>query len=251
MKTTLFRSGLVIFCVLLFAPMGLSDTIKLKNGSIIKGKVTTYNDREFTVYLDLGSSSRRSSSRMVIAVEDVESILFDIIEPTNAAAPLPAESGERLATKESPEREPSPIVPTTQPNLSNTPGSTKPGTTGETTLFDKAVLVVAAADWTSTEIRVKKGQRISISATGQIDLGSNRVAGPSGIPWSDPKRLILTSPTGSLIAVIGDDNDDFIHIGSQSEFVAERDGVLFLSVNEGNLKDNNGSFSAKVKVMGK
>jgi len=45
-------------------------------------------------------------------------------------------------------------------------------------------------------------------------------------------------PTGSLIGVIGDDNDDFLLIGTRRDFVAQRDGVLFLGVNEGNLADN-------------
>jgi hypothetical protein len=246
MKTLLFRFGLVSSCLLLCSALVFPDTIKLKNGSIIKGKVTTYNDREFTIYLDLGSSNKRSTSRMVIAVEDVESITFDTSEPALATTPAPAESGERLIARDLSAKEPPLNSP---PAYTNTPA--KSSTAGETALFDKSVLVAAAADWTSTEIRVKKGQRISISATGQVDLGSNRVASPNGIQLSDPKRLILTSPTGALIAVIGDDNDEFIHIGSQAEFVAERDGILFLSVNEGNLKDNNGSFSAKVKVMGK
>jgi hypothetical protein len=37
-------------------------------------------------------------------------------------------------------------------------------------------------------------------------------------------------PTGGLIAVIGDDNDDFIFIGKGHDFVAQRDGVLFLGI---------------------
>lgn len=250
MKTSLFRSCLWIGCILLFGTVAFSDTIKLKNGSVIKGKVTTYNDREFTVMLDLGSASKRSSSRMVIAIEDIDSIQFDTNDTVTAVTAPSTESGERLITKEPMRKEPPPQT-TTQPSFSNAPAPAKPNGTGDGNSFEKTVLVAAAADWTSTEIRVKKGQRIAISATGQVDLGSNRMASPNGIQLSDPKRLILTSPTGSLIAVVGDDNDDFIHVGSQAEFVAERDGVLFLSINEANLKDNNGSFTAKVRVMGR
>ena len=249
MKTTPFRSCLLLGCVFLFTMVALADTIKLKNGSVIKGKVTTYNDREFTVLLDLGSASKRSSSRMVIAVEDIESIQFDIGDLASAGTSSSTENGERLTAKEPIAREVPPTSqPIHQPTFSNAPAPAKPTGAGDTAAIEKTVVVAAAADWTSTEIRVKKGQRVSISATGQVDLGSNRMAGPNGIPLTDPKRLIPTSPTGSLIAVVGDDNDEFIHIGGQVEFVAERDGVLFLSVNEGNLKDNNGSFSAKVKV---
>ena len=255
MKTMLVRFSLLLSCLFLFVTAAVSDTIKLKNGSVIKGKVTVYNDREFTIMLDLGSTSKRSSSRMVIAAEDIESIQFDTGEVANGATAPATENGERLAAKEPPMRSVStpPVAqPIAQPHapttFSNTP--TKPAN-NEASVFEKTVVVAAAADWTSTEIKVKKGQRVSIAATGQVELGSNRLAGPNGIQLSDPKRLILTSPTGALIAVIGDDNDEFIHLGSQAEFVAERDGVLFLSVNEANLKDNNGSFTAKVKVVGK
>ncbi|MBS1806699.1 MAG: hypothetical protein JST84_00740 [Acidobacteria bacterium] len=255
MKTTLFRSCLFICCVFLAITVAIADTIKLKNGSVIKGKVTTFNDREFTIMLDLGSATKRTSSRMVIAVDDVESIQFDSGDLASAATLPSTESGERLIAKDSstPAAKENPAAgqSTAQPTFTNAPASAKPTSASEPAISEKSILVAAAADWTSTEIKVKKGQRISITATGQVDLGSNRISSPNGIQLSDPKRLILTSPTGSLIAVIGDDNDEFIHIGNQADFVAERDGVLFLSINEGNLKDNNGSFSAKVRVLGK
>ncbi len=54
--------------------------------------------------------------------------------------------------------------------------------------------------------------------------------------------------TGGLIAVIGDDNDDFIFLGSHREFTATRDGVLFLGVNEGNLNDNTGAYEVVVEA---
>jgi hypothetical protein len=57
-------------------------------------------------------------------------------------------------------------------------------------------------------------------------------------------------PTGALIAVVGDDNDNFIFVGKQVEFTATNNGILFLSINEGELKDNTGSFIAHVKVLG-
>jgi hypothetical protein len=247
MSLTLSRSLLVISCVTLASVLGFSDTIKLKNGSVIKGKVTTYNDREFTVFLDLGSSTKRTSSRMVISVDDIESIQFDSVEPgsgppaqTNVSQSV--EGSERPSVREPVAREVAP-PPTPTPN--------KAPAVAEAPLAEKTVPVIAAADWTSTEIKVKKGQRVSISASGQVDLGSNRRSGPEGISITDPKKLILNSPTGALIAVIGDDNDDFIFIGPQADFVAERDGTLFLSVNEANLRDNNGSFSARVRVFGK
>ena len=54
--------------------------------------------------------------------------------------------------------------------------------------------------------------------------------------------------TGGIIAVIGDDNDDFIFIGRNRDFIAQRDGVLFLGVNEGNLADNTGAYEAVIEA---
>jgi hypothetical protein len=51
-----------------------------------------------------------------------------------------------------------------------------------------------------------------------------------------------------LIAVIGDDNDEFLWIGNEREFVASRDGALFLGVNEGNLNDNSGNFDVRIEI---
>ena len=51
------------------------------------------------------------------------------------------------------------------------------------------------------------------------------------------------------IAVIGDDNNEFIYVGASREFVAARDGALFLGVNEGNLNDNSGAFDVTVEIV--
>ena len=90
-----FRIIFLPVCLLLVATNCLPDTIKLKNGSVIKGKVITYGDREFTVLLDLGSTTRRTSSRMVIAVDDVDTIQFDIEPP--ATPPVMQEGVSRPA----------------------------------------------------------------------------------------------------------------------------------------------------------
>lgn len=214
---------LSIFAVALSAGITSADTIKLKNGSVIKGKVSTYNDREFTVFLDLGT--KRSSSRMVIAIDDIESIIFED-SPGGALSP-DHNTGSEKPIPTSPAKTDAPVT-------------------------EKSLGVLAAADWTSTELTIRKGQRVVISATGTVDIGGNRRTGADGAAAiNDPKKLMTDRPTGSLIAVIGDDNDDFIPIGSGTEFIATRDGILFLSVNEGDLRDNSGSFTTRVRVFAK
>jgi hypothetical protein len=65
----------------------------------------------------------------------------------------------------------------------------------------------------------------------------------------DNDKLIKTEATGGLIAVIGDDNNEFIYVGASREFVADRDGALFLGINEGNLNDNSGAYDVTVEIL--
>ncbi len=66
----------------------LADTIRMKDGQIIRGQIVGFRDQQFTVLI--GSSrggSRRS--RMTLNMEDVESIEFD-----NADGAEPAGAGD-------------------------------------------------------------------------------------------------------------------------------------------------------------
>ncbi len=73
---------------------------------------------------------------------------------------------------------------------------------------------------------------------------------PSGVAsLDDSQKLLKNVATGALIAVIGDDNNDFIYVGASREFTATRDGALFLGLNEGNLNDNSGSYSVKIEIL--
>jgi len=229
----------------LFVPV-VADTIRLKDGSVIRGQVVGFKDQQFTVLI----GGRRS--RTLIYVEDVESIEFD--SATTAAA-------SRLANEDSPSTS-STTGQVDQPPRSNpstdtsgTPARTdtsQPSAPGSPTFF--TIKVAVRADntnngWTNSGLVVRKGQRLRISATGRVSLGGGRFSTPAGMTGSvDNDKLMRTEATGALIAVIGDDNDDFLLIGTRRDFVAQRDGVLFLGVNEGNLNDNTGTFDVVIEA---
>lgn len=106
-----------------------------------------------------------------------------------------------------------------------------------------------ANGWTTSGYSVRRGQHIRITATGQISLGNGRFSQPSGInTLSDKEKLMLDEPTGALLAVIGDDNNDWIFVGRAHDFVAQRDGILFLGINEGILNDNTGAYDAVIEA---
>jgi hypothetical protein len=247
-------SFICLAIVLLINAVAFADTIRLRDGSVLKGKVISYSQRKFTIVVYIGGSS----SQHVIPVEDVESVEFDasdagVVSRAEPAAPIAQPTASRATV---PRDEPAALVPVdpanrdasrTSPELAPSPGAANTDTA--VAIVEKTVSVAAAADWTSTEIRIQRGQRIVISADGQVDLGDNQRSGPEGISITDNRKLIPSRPTGALIAVVGDDNDDFIFVGKATEFVSKHNGILFLSVNEGNLKDNAGAFVARVRVL--
>jgi hypothetical protein len=252
-KKTLIKS---LFCLTLTFFVGLvafGDTIRLKDGSILKGKVISYGQGKFTIIVYIGGVQ----SRHVISVEEIDSVEFDSSDV--AASARDANSGGGLvpatpdASVDRPSstpatKEPVETAPPTAP-ANDLPPTEAGAPRANSVLAEKSLDVAAAADWTSTGIRVQRGQRIIIEASGEVELGNSRRTGPDGVSLSDSRKLIPNRPTGALIAVVGDDNDDFVYIGGSGEFVSAHNGILFLSVNEGNLKDNNGAFAARVKVM--
>jgi hypothetical protein len=243
-RESFVRSFICLTIVLLAGATAFADTIRLKDGSVLKGKVVSYGQRKFTILVNIGGST----SRHEVPVDEIESVEFDssdVTAPGRAEAltttpPTRAELPRKTLPAEPPA--PTPATPAEQPASDADAGAA-------TAIAEKTVSVAAAADWTSTEIRVQKGQRIVISASGEVDLGDNQRTGPEGLSIADNRKLVTARPTGALIAVVGDDNDDFIFVGKASEFTAPHNGILFLSVNEGNLKDNAGAFVARVRVM--
>src|ERR687893_535799 len=74
----LSKSAAAVFAVALAlcAPAAVfADTIRLRDGSVVRGQIIAYKDQQFTVLIGSGQRNRRS--RMTIYMEDVESIEFD------------------------------------------------------------------------------------------------------------------------------------------------------------------------------
>jgi hypothetical protein len=213
----------------------------LKDGSVIRGQIVSFRNEQFTILVGSGARGRRS--QITVYMEDVESIEFD-----GAGASGPGDTTSSSGNSSQPSYQPPPT--NTRPN--NPPPVQPTNTSSNPTFFPVNVRVRAdnsSNGWTNSGLVVRRGQRLRISATGRISLGNNRSATPDGLPnIQDRDKLMRTQPTGGLIAVIGDDNDDFIFVGSSRDFVAQRDGVLFLGVNEGNLSDNTGNFDIVIEA---
>jgi hypothetical protein len=266
-KLSTTRVLLSLFAMASLAFSAFADTIRLKDGSLIKGTIVNFADGRFTVAIGEGSRRRELS----LSADEIASIEFDA-RPTESSyrssttqesrvVPVSTKPAQRVVTTDNtPSNDSSrpapkevdtnttPVRTPSQPTSQNKPVTTTPS--APPVGFNVRVLADNTANgWTNSGFVVKKGQRIRITATGTVSLGKGQTATPSGLPdLEDPERLLKGVPTGALLAVIGDDNNDFIYIGSSREFTAGRDGALYLGVNEGNLNDNSGAYDVKVEI---
>lgn len=279
MKTRSFARPLAALALVLgLSAVALGDVIRMKDGQVIRGQIIAFREQQFTVLIGSGSGGRRS--RVTIYMEDVESIEFEAAA-VSAAVPAAGGGDDASADTAAARPQPTPSRPAEsqpqRPTLGNSGGSTtRPGNSGaggvgaviganppqsppqtspagsSSPFFPVRIRVradSAANGWTDSGLMVRKGQRLRISASGRISLGQGRFSTPTGLPRVlDTEKLMRDEPTGALIAVIGDDNDEFILVGSGREFFATRDGRLFLGVNEGKLDDNTGTYDALVEA---
>lgn len=273
----LLRPLAALAVVFALGASALADTIRMKDGQVIRGQIVAFRDQQFTILIGSSRGGNRRS-RMTLNMEDVESIEFDNADGADASSandtstynppvenprtqPAPQPTPRREEPRQTAGQRP-PVLGNDSGASSNT-GRTNPSNTpttaptparggGESPFFPVRVRVRAdnaANGWTDSGLMVRKGQRLRITATGRVSLGEGRFSTPTGLPRSvDTEKLMRSENTGTLIAVIGDDNDEFIAIGANREFFAPRDGRLFLGVNEGKLEDNTGSYDALIEV---
>ena len=293
LKSKIYRVALACFLVLSMFSLTFADTIRLKDGSIIKGKIISFGEGKFTILIGDGARQRQ----MNFFADEVESIEFDSTplqasnnnkttlptysntsnttpgnntvitvgqtenKPTPQPTPTPSKSV--IITDKTNQTNPTPttITPTvtttnqptnpqTNPTYTNTTPNVVKTDTKPVMLNVKVLADNTANGWSNSGWVVKKGQKIRITGKGQVSLGNGRFSSAAGIgSLPDKDKLLQTEPTGGLIAVIGDDNNEFIFIGATREFVADRDGALFLGINEGNLNDNSGAFDVTIEIL--
>ena len=126
------------------------------------------------------------------------------------------------------------------------------GTTGiaETPAVPGAITIAANQPWTSTGITLKKGQRFTLSSSGEVQLSGdvNDVATVNG---SKAGRTIANGPlrgglAGALVGRIGPRGTPF-GIGSAPYILAPEAGILFLGVNDDQFADNRGNFQVVIR----
>ncbi|MGH9931099.1 MAG: LecA/PA-IL family lectin, partial [Pyrinomonadaceae bacterium] len=111
----------------------------------------------------------------------------------------------------------------------------------------RTVDVTLGANWIDSGVDLKRGERVRVDASGTIYAGRVRIT-PAGLSTTDPNAPLPRAAEGELIGVIGNDYDaPIIEIGSGRDFVADRDGRLYLTANRGAYTDARGSFNARIR----
>lgn len=199
------------FCLTLtFAAAAFSDTLRLKDGSIFKGRIVTFDGGRFTIVVGEGTRQRQ----MTFTAEEVESIQFDSalakadVPAVQTAGPRTPDTPQYIETSAPPKKVPR--VVTTDPlgppakQMPETPAVADrvPETLPRVGRKPIEVSVKVLADntangWTNSGFVVRKGQKIRIIGGGNISLGGGKSTGPSGLyDVDDPAKLLKSVPTG-------------------------------------------------------
>ena len=155
--------------VLSLGAVSFGDTLRLKDGSIIKGKIVSFGGGKFKVAM--GEGSRRPGDDLLRW--RIESIAFD--------AESPVELTDRNASYNTqPVQEPA-VVPVKNVKTESEPARTG----GRMPPIAWTVKVLAdntANGWTNSGWVVRKGQRIRITGEGKVNLGRGNNSTASGLP---------------------------------------------------------------------
>ncbi|HEX8070442.1 MAG TPA: hypothetical protein VF546_10855 [Pyrinomonadaceae bacterium] len=111
----------------------------------------------------------------------------------------------------------------------------------------RTVQVSLAPNWIDSGIDVRRNERIQIRASGTISTPRARIT-PDGLRSTDPTAPLPRAAEGVLIGAVGSDADSpIVELGLQREFVADRDGRLYLTANRGTYTDARGAFTVQVR----
>jgi hypothetical protein len=104
--------------------------------------------------------------------------------------------------------------------------------------------------WHRSQIQVERGQRVRVNASGTIYLEGRTATGPEGLQGRrDPDAPMPQQNDGALVAAVGQDSSSLpIFIGRSREFTADRDGVLYFTVNHWETRDARGAFRVNVSI---
>jgi hypothetical protein len=199
---------LVLIFVLAMASLAFADTIVLRDGRTIRGTVLGFVNGRFVVRVE----NRYTTNDQTIARNRGNEGDIQYFRP---------EEIDRIEIE---------------------------GRTLEDTRYDtRDVQVGLDSNWVDSGVYLRRGEKVSVTATGVITSGRTRIS-PDGLRTTDPMAPLPNAPEGELIGAIGNDSSaPIIELGSRREFTADRNGRLFLTANRGSFSDARGTFSVQIR----
>ncbi|MDT4969562.1 MAG: hypothetical protein QOJ64_4299 [Acidobacteriota bacterium] len=205
---------LAILLLVMAATVVAADTIYLRNGQTLQGTVLGYVNGRFAVKLTVAftpqANTQSGNNATVRTTSEVGEIVF--IRPRDI---------ERVEIDGRP--------------------------LDDARYVTRNVSVELGPNWVDTGIDLRRGERVQVNSTGTIFAGRSRIT-PGGLRTTDPNAPLPRAAEGVLIGVIGTDSTaPIIEIGLNREFVADRDGRLYLTLNRGSYADASGAFTAQIR----
>ncbi len=196
-------------CVLLWAAsLAMADTVHLRDGRTVRGTVLGFINGRFVVRVGATPATGATTARPAVEEGEVQFLRPADIERIEL-------DGRSL---------------------------------DEARFKTKTTDVQLAANWIDTGVDLRRGERVQVKATGTIVAGRSRIT-PDGLRATDPTAPLPRSAEGVLIGAISNEPDaPIIEIGLSREFVADRDGRLYLTANRGTYTDARGAFNVQVRT---
>lgn len=114
------------------------------------------------------------------------------------------------------------------------------------TAGEKVVTLDSSQEVVATGVQLRKGDRVRITASGQMQFADGRSSGPGGRNENESWPFPGT-PLGMLVAMVGSPTSPtYEPVGESREFAAASDGELYLQINARSLAGAKGSYTARI-----
>jgi len=139
----------------------------------------------------------------------------------------------------------------------STPNATAPASTAPSPQASYSIQVDASQEWTDTNIDLRGGEKLKISAEGTITYTKKKKTfGPTGIPRSMADLIheyaVPNGAHGELIGRLGPaDTGEAFEVGDRLTYTAPVAGRLFLGVNQSvkDAEEATGGFQVTIEVL--
>ena len=267
------RTVLSVFCAAALLSTGAayaqdSATLTLRSGEKVSGSLVDLGGVGYTVRVngnertipqndvsvidftgglnDADWSGFTGTSKVVLRNgQTIDGSLYDISGTSPLKLTIRTANGEREMSSGEIAR----IVISRPENVAVATSGTNPGV-ANTPSVPGAITVPANQPWTSTGITVKKGQRVTFTISGEIQVSDD----PNDIVTADgaksgrkaPNAPLAVGAAGALLAKVGSSAPFPIGNGTQTVTMPAA-GILQLGINDDGFSDNRGNFQVIVR----